>query len=74
MVRGFEGSRPPPIAIAFVRLDGVDSVKSVLALLHEIITVEAIRIRKQTPNKITFCGNRFERIGFFIVSKIDYTD
>ena len=25
MVRGFEGSRPPPIAIAFVRLDGVDS-------------------------------------------------
>ena len=25
VVRGFEGSRPPPIAIAFVRLDGVDS-------------------------------------------------
>lgn len=25
VVRGFEGSRPPPIAVAFVRLDGVDS-------------------------------------------------
>jgi uncharacterized OB-fold protein len=25
VVRGFEGSRKPPIAIAFVRLDGVDS-------------------------------------------------
>lgn len=25
VMRGFEGSRPPPIAIAFVRLDGVDS-------------------------------------------------
>ena len=24
VVRGFEGSRPPPIAVAFVRLDGVD--------------------------------------------------
>lgn len=25
VVRGFEGSRPPPIAVAFVRLDGVHS-------------------------------------------------
>ena len=25
VVRGFEGKRPPPVAIAFVRLDGVDS-------------------------------------------------
>lgn len=25
VVRGFEGSRPPPVAVAFVRLDGVDS-------------------------------------------------
>jgi uncharacterized OB-fold protein len=25
IVRGFEGKRPPPVAIAFVRLDGVDS-------------------------------------------------
>jgi uncharacterized OB-fold protein len=25
IVRGFEGSRPPPVAVAFVRLDGVDS-------------------------------------------------
>lgn len=25
VVRGFEGSRKPPVAIAFVRLDGVDS-------------------------------------------------
>ena len=25
VVRGFEGKRPPPAAIAFVRLDGVDS-------------------------------------------------
>ena len=25
VVRGFEGSRPPPIVVAFVRLDGVDS-------------------------------------------------
>jgi uncharacterized OB-fold protein len=25
VVRGFEGSRPPPIAVAFVRLDGIDS-------------------------------------------------
>lgn len=25
VVRGFEGSRPPPIAVAYVRLDGVDS-------------------------------------------------
>jgi uncharacterized OB-fold protein len=25
VVRGFEGKRPPPVAIAFVQLDGVDS-------------------------------------------------
>jgi uncharacterized OB-fold protein len=25
VARGFEGKRPPPVAIAFVRLDGVDS-------------------------------------------------
>lgn len=25
VVRGFEGKRPPPVAIAFVRVDGVDS-------------------------------------------------
>ncbi|MFF2060105.1 Zn-ribbon domain-containing OB-fold protein [Rhodococcus qingshengii] len=25
VVRGFEGKRPPPVAIAFVRLDGIDS-------------------------------------------------
>ena len=25
VVRGFEGKRPPPVAVAFVRLDGVDS-------------------------------------------------
>ena len=25
VVRGFEGSRTPPVAIAFVRLDGIDS-------------------------------------------------
>jgi len=25
IVRGFEGKRPPPVAVAFVRLDGVDS-------------------------------------------------
>lgn len=25
VVRGFQGKRPPPVAIAFVRLDGVDS-------------------------------------------------
>lgn len=25
VVRGFEGKRPPPVAIAFVRLDGTDS-------------------------------------------------
>lgn len=25
VVRGFEGKRPPPVPIAFVRLDGVDS-------------------------------------------------
>lgn len=25
VMRGFEGSRPPPVAVAFVRLDGVDS-------------------------------------------------
>jgi uncharacterized OB-fold protein len=25
VVRGFEGKRPPPVAIAFVRLDGADS-------------------------------------------------
>jgi uncharacterized protein len=25
VVRGFEGKRPPPVAIAYVRLDGVDS-------------------------------------------------
>jgi uncharacterized OB-fold protein len=25
VVRGFEGKRPPPVAIAYVRLDGVDT-------------------------------------------------
>lgn len=25
VMRGFEGKRPPPVAIAFVRLDGIDS-------------------------------------------------
>jgi uncharacterized OB-fold protein len=45
VVRGFEGSRPPPVAIAFVRLDGVDSA---IANYVEEIDLSDVEVAMQT--------------------------
>lgn len=45
VVRGFEGSRPPPVAIAFVRLDGVDSA---IANYVEEIDLTDVEVAMQT--------------------------
>jgi len=56
VVRGFEGSRKPPIAIAFVRLDGVDSaIANYVEELDLSDTEQAMeRIKPGTRVKVKF--------------------
>lgn len=56
VVRGFEGSRPPPVAVAFVRLDGVDSAIANYVEQLDISDVEAAmqRIRPGTRVRVEF--------------------
>jgi uncharacterized OB-fold protein len=56
VLRGFEGSRKPPIAIAFVRLDGVDSaIANYVEELDLSDTEQAMeRIKPGTRVKVKF--------------------
>ncbi len=56
VVRGFEGSRPPPIAVAFVRLDGVDSAIANYVEELDMVDVEAAmeRIRPGARVRVRF--------------------
>jgi uncharacterized OB-fold protein len=59
VVRGFEGSRPPPIAVAFVRLDGVDSALANYVEGEDLSNVEAAmeRIRPGARVNVRFVDN-----------------
>lgn len=56
VVRGFEGSRPPPVAVAFVRLDGVDSAIANYVEGEDLSDVEAAmrRIRPGARVRVRF--------------------
>ncbi len=56
VTRGFEGSRTPPFAIAFVRLDGVDSaiVNYVEGLDLSDVRAAAARLRPGTRLRVKF--------------------
>lgn len=67
VVRGFEGSRPPPIAVAFVRLDGVDSAipNYVEGLDFSDIDAATKRIRPGARVKVEFIPQPQGRITDF---------
>ena len=67
VVRGFEGSRPPPIAVAFVRLDGVDSAIAnyVEGLDFSDIDAAKERIRPGTRVKVQFIPEPIGRVTDF---------
>jgi uncharacterized OB-fold protein len=71
VVRGFEGSRPPPIAVAFVRLDGVDSaiVNYVEGLDMSDVDVAMKAIKPGTRVRVEFIPEPQGRItDFFFVA------
>jgi uncharacterized OB-fold protein len=67
VVRGFEGSRPPPIAVAFVRLDGIDSaiVNYVEGIDLSDINAAMQAIRPGTRVKVQFIPEPQGRITDF---------
>ncbi len=67
VTRGFEGSRTPPFAIAFVRLDGVDSaiVNYVEGVDLSDIRAAAARIRPGTRLRVKFVDEPQGRITDF---------
>lgn len=70
VTRGFEGSRTPPFAIAFVRLDGVDSaiVNYVEGLDLSDVRDAAARLRPGTRVRVEFVPEPEGRItDFFFV-------
>lgn len=70
VVRGFEGSRPPPIAVAFVRLDGVDSAIANYVEDLDLSDVDAAmgRIKPGTRVQVRFVPQPLGRVtDFFFV-------
>ena len=70
VVRGFEGSRPAPIAVAFVRLDGVDSAIANYVERVDLSDVEDAvrRIRPGARVRVEFIDKPEGRItDFFFV-------
>jgi uncharacterized OB-fold protein len=67
VTRGFEGSRTPPFAIAFVRLDGVDSaiVNYVEGIDLSDIRAAAGRLRPGTRLRVKFVDEPQGRITDF---------
>ena len=67
VVRGFEGSRPPPIAVAFVRLDGVDSAipNYVEGLDMSNVDAAMIRIRPGARVRVEFIAEPIGRVTDF---------
>lgn len=67
VVRGFEGKRPAPVAIAYVRLDGVDSAIANYVDGVDLSDLEAAmeRIRPGTPVEVVFAQERVGRITDF---------
>ena len=73
VVRGFEGKRKPPVAIAFVRLDGTDSAIGNYVDGLELTDYEAA-MKKLAPGKrvrVEFAKSREGRITDFIFFCID---
>ena len=72
VVRGFEGSRPPPIAVAFVRLDGVHSaIVNYVEGVDLSNTEQAMeRIRPGTRVRVEFVAEPQGRVTdfFFVLS------
>lgn len=67
VVRGFEGSRPPPVAVAFVRLDGVDSAIAnyIERLDFSDISAAKDKIRPGTRVKVEFIAEPQGRVTDF---------
>lgn len=73
VVRGFEGKRKPPVAIAFVRLDGTDSAIGNYVDGLELTDYEAA-MKKLAPGKrvrVEFAKSREGRITDFSFFCID---
>ena len=73
VVRGFEGKRKPPVAIAFVRLDGTDSAIGNYVDGLELTDYEAA-MKKLAPGKrvrVEFANSREGRITDFSFFCID---
>lgn len=73
VTRGFEGSRTPPFAIAFVRLDGVDSaiVNYVEGIDCTDVRAAAARIRPGTRLRVEFIAAPQGRITDFHFVPVD---
>jgi uncharacterized protein len=73
VVRGFEGKRPPPVAIAFVRLDGIDS--AIANYIDGLDCSEADEAMKKiapgTRVRVVFADQREGRITDFSFELID---
>lgn len=73
VVRGFHGKRPPPVAVAFVRLDGVDSAIGNYVEGLDLVDLEAA-MKRIAPGKrvrVQFSQEREGRITDFAFRCID---
>lgn len=73
VVRGYEGKRPTPVAIAFVRLDGTDSALANYVDGVELDDLDAAMERLQPGARVRaiFADNREGRITDFSYELID---
>ena len=73
VVRGFEGSRPPPVAVAFVRLDGVDSAIANYVERLDLSDVDRAKekIRPGARVKVEFIAQPQGRVTDFFFVVID---
>ena len=73
VTRGFEGSRTPPFAIAFVRLDGVDSaiVNYVEGIDLSDIRAAAATLRPGTRLRVKFVDDPQGRVTDFYFVPVD---
>lgn len=73
VVRGFEGKRKPPVAVAFVRLDGVDSAIGNYVDGVDMSDLDAAMKRLEPGRRVRvrFAGTREGRITDFSFECID---
>lgn len=76
IVRGFEGKRPPPVPIAFVKLDGIDSAIANYVDDIDCTDLEAAmaRLKPGTRVRVVFVDNPEGRITDFSFELIETSE